>query len=81
MGVEVSVRELVRVMDGDCPGKSDGSCDGDSATDALCEGDDVALTLGGWVPPCDCVTVGVKPVVTDCVGVCCCVGDVLRLPV
>lgn len=44
------MRELVCVSDADCPGNSDGSCDGDSAADVLCDGDDVALTLG-WVAP------------------------------
>lgn len=80
-GVGVSVRVLVRDLDGDCPGNSDGSCDGDSAADVLCDGDDKALTLG-WVPPCDSVADGVKPsTVTDCVGDCCRVIEMLRLPV
>lgn len=41
----------------------------------------LGVRLGLGVAPCDCVAVGVKPVVTDCVGVSSCVDEMLLVPV
>ena len=70
-----------RVTDADSPGHSDASCGCDNATDRICDGDGVKLTLRCWVPRALGDGVKYPLIVTDCAGDCCCVGNMLKLPV